>query len=62
MNATDLVPIGVAARLLGVSAITLRRWEAQGKLLPDARTLGGSRRYSRARLLALQKSRVQDHP
>ncbi len=58
MSSTDLVPISVAAQILGVSAITLRRWEAQGKLLPDTRTLGGSRRYSQARLKELLRKNL----
>lgn len=41
---SKLVSIGEAALALGVSAITLRRWEASGKLVPD-RTRGGARRY-----------------
>jgi excisionase family DNA binding protein len=39
-----LVPIALAAKALGVSASTLRRWEAEGKLIPE-RTSGGQRRY-----------------
>lgn len=39
--------IGEAAKFLGVSQSTLRRWEGEGKLLPE-RTPGGSRRYSLA--------------
>lgn len=45
-----LVPIHEAAEALGVSAQTLRRWEREGRLLPDERTAGGSRRYDLARL------------
>lgn len=45
-----LVPIQEAAQALGVSAQTLRRWEREGKLLPDERTAGGRRRYDLARL------------
>jgi predicted site-specific integrase-resolvase len=45
-----LVPIQEAAEALGVSAQTLRRWEREGKLLPDERTAGGRRRYDLARL------------
>jgi len=36
--------ITAAAQALGVSASTLRRWEAAGKLVPS-RTKGGQRRY-----------------
>jgi len=41
---SKLVSIGEAARVMGVSPITLRRWEASGKLVPE-RTPGGTRRY-----------------
>ena len=45
-----LVPIHEAAETLGVSAQTLRRWEREGRLLPDERTAGGRRRHDLARL------------
>ncbi len=45
-----LVGIREAAEFLGVSSSTLRRWEHEGKLLPDERTTGGYRRYDLARL------------
>lgn len=45
-----LVSIREAADFLGVAAQTLRRWEREGKLLPDERTAGGRRRYDLARL------------
>ena len=38
-----------AARFIGVSQDTLRRWERKGKLIPR-RTVGGHRRYSRKQL------------
>ena len=44
------VTIHAAAEFLGVAAQTLRRWEREGKLIPDERTLGGRRRYDWARL------------
>ena len=44
-----LVSIGEAARALGVSITTLRRWEASGRLVPE-RTTGGHRRYDLAKL------------
>jgi excisionase family DNA binding protein len=40
-----LVGIQEAARSLGVSAKTLRRWEAQGRI-SSTRTAGNQRRYS----------------
>ncbi|MCG5517253.1 MerR family transcriptional regulator, partial [Ectothiorhodospira sp. 9100] len=39
-----LVSIGEAAKALGVSITTLRRWEASGRLVPE-HTAGGHRRY-----------------
>jgi DNA-binding transcriptional MerR regulator/mannose-6-phosphate isomerase-like protein (cupin superfamily) len=42
----DLLTIGAVADAVGVSAQTLRLWEAQG-LLEPRRTSGGQRRYSR---------------
>jgi putative resolvase len=41
------VGIGQAAKALGVSISTLRRWEAEGKIKPS-RTEGGTRRYDLA--------------
>ncbi len=41
------VSIGEAARALGVSITTLRRWEATGKRIPE-HTAGGHRRSDRA--------------
>lgn len=45
-----MVGIQEAAEFLGVAAQTLRRWEREGKLIPDERTPGGRRRYDLARL------------
>lgn len=39
-----------AAALLGVHPDTLRRWETEGKIVPE-RTTGGHRRYDLAKLL-----------
>ncbi|EAK3933415.1 MerR family DNA-binding transcriptional regulator, partial [Campylobacter coli] len=41
----QLLPIGQASKLLGVSIQTLRNWDKQGLLKPDEITRGGSRRY-----------------
>lgn len=43
-----LVSIGEASEALGVSITTLRRWEAEGKLIPE-RTAAGHRRYDLAK-------------
>ena len=40
----NLVSIGKAARILGVSEVTLRRWDESGKLV-SIKTEGGHRRY-----------------
>lgn len=44
--ASELLPIGEAARILGVSVETIRRWDRDGKIL-STRTLGGQRRFRR---------------
>jgi len=44
-----LYRIGQAAKLLGVSTSTLRRWEHEKKLMPE-RTEGGQRLYQLSRL------------
>lgn len=51
-----LVKIGEAARLLGCSISTLRKWEASGELLPARKTAGGTRYYATADLLGLGDS------
>ena len=45
----NLVPIGRAAKILGVSEITLRRWDKEGKF-PSIKTEGGHRRYDLSKL------------
>ena len=40
------VKIGEAAKILGVSIQTLRRWEETGYLLPDRRSEGKTRYYN----------------
>ena len=45
----NLVSIGKAAKILGVSEITLRRWDSEGKL-PSIKTQGGHRRYDISKL------------
>ena len=51
---TIFLTIQDAANLLGVSSDTLRRWDAEGRFLPDRRTAGGWRLYSRERLLQIR--------
>lgn len=45
----DLVPIGEAARIFGVTVATVRRWEREGKISAE-RTPGGQRRFNRAEI------------
>lgn len=52
-----------AAKHLGVSAQTLRRWEKAKKLSPSHRTQGGQRRYSLAQLQPVNReSKSSDLP
>jgi putative resolvase len=44
-----LYSIGEASKALGVSMTTLRRWEVEGRLIPE-HTAGGHRRYDLAKL------------
>ena len=46
--------ISQAAKLKGVSTSTLRRWEAEGILIPE-RTANGHRRYDLNQLLGIKK-------
>lgn len=43
---SKLLSISEAAKVLGVSESTLRRWEREGQLLSDERTKGGQRRFT----------------
>ena len=45
MYENEYISIGKAAKLLGVSVPTLRRWERAGKLISCFRTFGNHRRY-----------------
>src|SRR3989344_9144214 len=49
------LPIREAARLLGVSTKTLRRWEERGVISPQ-RTFGNQRRYLVSQLKTLKKN------
>ena len=48
-NMDRFVGVGEAAKALGVSITTLRRWDASGKLVAE-QTVGGHRRYDLAKL------------
>ena len=49
------VKIGEAARLLGISIQTLRRWELDGRLLPKNHKSGETRYYDRNELLGMRE-------
>ena len=55
------VSIGEAARELGVTPETLRRWEAQGKIEVE-RTPKGHRRYDLARLHRVAPRAAAEEP
>ena len=44
-SSPELIPIGEAARLLGVSVETVRRWEVRG-IIAATRTPLGQRRFA----------------
>ena len=44
-----------AAKLKGVSVSTLRRWQSEGKLIPE-RTTNGHRRYTVSQLLGVKEN------
>ena len=46
--------IGQAAKLLGVSPTTMRRWEEEGYLMPALRTKGNHRRYTYKQVIQAQ--------
>lgn len=49
-NMNKLITIQEAAKFLGVSPQTLRRWEREGRGVPFQKTVGGQRRYDLAKL------------
>ena len=57
-NSSNLVTVQNAAYILGVSAMTLRRWD-KAKILVPLRTIGGQRRYLRDQVEALQRQSLE---
>jgi predicted site-specific integrase-resolvase len=53
-----LVKIGAAARILGVSIGTLRKWEASGEIVPARKSKGGTRYYAVEDLSGLNTSEL----
>jgi len=54
-----LMSVGEVARHFGVHVATVRRWDADGILVPTSRTLGGQRRYRRQDVLDAQPATDQ---
>jgi excisionase family DNA binding protein len=55
----DLINIGEAAKIRGVSIDTLRRWEKKGKISSVDRTEGGHRRFRVADLLKIDNPNLR---
>lgn len=53
-----LVKIGEAARMLGTSPGTLRKWEASGEITPARKSKGGTRYYAVEDLVGLNASEL----
>lgn len=49
-----LVKIGEAAKILGTTPDTLRKWEVTGEIMPARKTQGGTRYYDVNQLLNLE--------
>jgi DNA-binding transcriptional MerR regulator len=61
--ASALLSIGMAARMLGVSTKTLRRWDDQDTFKPEFRLPSGHRFYSRAQVKTmLDEARERANP
>jgi DNA-binding transcriptional MerR regulator len=50
-----VLTIKQTAKVLGVSEVTLRRWDKAGKFSPHRHPLNGYRCYSRAAVLRLRR-------
>jgi predicted site-specific integrase-resolvase len=60
-NQEQYLSIGKVSKILGVSVVTLRRWEKLGKLTAKFRTFGQHRRYFKgdiAKLLKIDEKKV----
>lgn len=55
MRLPDVLTIKQAAELLGVSEVTLRRWDKSGKFSPQRHPLNGYRCYQRDAVTSLQR-------
>lgn len=55
----DLITIAEAAKLLGVSLPTLRRWDGSGKFRARRHPMNGYRMYARDDVLRLRKKIIE---
>lgn len=60
MSTTELLTIGDAAQVLGVSEQTLRRWDKAGKLVAHRHPMNRYRLYSRNEILDVQRRILSD--
>ena len=54
-DTTEVITIKEAARLLGVSEPTLRRWDELGKFVARRHPINSYRLYERAKVLAMRR-------
>lgn len=54
-RAPDVLTIKHTAKILGVSEVTLRRWDKAGKFSPHRHPVNGYRCYRRAAVLRLRR-------
>lgn len=59
---SDLLLTSEAARLLGVSAQTLRVWDGADRLRPAMRTANGVRLYARGDVEAMRRALDEQRP
>lgn len=58
MKREKLLNIAKASEVLGVAKSTLRRWESEGKLIPDLKTQGNQRRYKLSSIIPHKKAYI----
>ncbi len=61
MNGTRYMETSTAARALGVSATTIKKWELAGKLVPPIVTIGGRRLFTVEQVEDLRAQRAVQH-
>jgi excisionase family DNA binding protein len=52
---SDVLTIKTAAQILGISEMTLRRWDERGKFRARRHPLNGYRLYDRTRVMNLRR-------